>query len=51
MRAPPLAVNFVRSGQIFVLGTMSIRFFSQDFFDRQQKIKFRFFLVDVENDF
>jgi hypothetical protein len=33
------------------LGTRSFWFFSQDFFDRKRKIKFRFFLVDVERDF
>jgi hypothetical protein len=37
--------------QNFGAGTISVRFFSQDVFNRHQKIKFRFFLVDVDADF
>ena len=34
-----------------LLGNTLVLFFRQDFFDRERKIKFRFFLVAVQRDF
>lgn len=51
MRAGVFTVNFVGWRKISAPDTISVRFFSQDFFYRHPKIKFRFFLVDVDADF
>jgi hypothetical protein len=51
MRAGVVAVNFACWSKISAPDTISVRFFSQDFFYRSPKIKFRFFLVDVDADF
>jgi len=51
MRAGVVVVNFRCWRGILAPDTISVNFFSQDFFCRHQKIKFRFFLVDVAVDF
>jgi sorbitol-specific phosphotransferase system component IIC len=47
MRARAISVNFACVGTIFNLFRSLVSHFQSRFFSLQQKIKFRFFLVDV----
>jgi hypothetical protein len=51
MRARAISVNFARVQRNFRFFRILVSLFRQDFFASEQKIKFRFFLVDLADDF